>query len=93
MNFAPDSRVSEDLERLIRGMLDKNPETRIKMHELIQNPWLNKNCNPLLTHPETDIVLTTEEINKAMRPIRGLVFAKLYGRKWRNLAQSKTGVN
>jgi serine/threonine protein kinase len=32
--------LSEDLKDLMSKLLDKNPETRIKMLELLQHPWL-----------------------------------------------------
>lgn len=47
IKFPQSHLVDDDLRDIMVRLLDKNPQTRIKMHELIQHPWLWKDCNPL----------------------------------------------
>lgn len=69
LKFPEHKMMDSELKFLIERMLDKNPFTRITMMEMIANPWLNRDCNPIeFTHGEK-ISPTDEEINKAIRPI------------------------
>lgn len=38
--------ISTELKELLYHLLDKNPKTRCKMHELLDNSWLKKEINP-----------------------------------------------
>lgn len=67
--------ISPALKHLVTRLLDKNPDTRIKMYELIQDPWINMDCNPLIPTTEGVNVPTDEEIQKAVKPIRNMVIA------------------
>lgn len=81
--------IDEELRELLIRMLDKDPTTRIKMWELIQSPWINYDCNPIPKTPKLRIQLTDDEINDALQPIRGVVYAKIYGKKWLHKVRAK----
>ncbi|CAG9332265.1 CAMKK1_2 [Blepharisma stoltei] len=89
LTFDQTVEISPQLQNLLVRLLDKNPETRIKMYELLQDPWINMDCHPLLPTTEPIIAPTEEEITQAVKPIRAMVIAKLYGRKWKNQAKKK----
>lgn len=38
--------VSNELENILRSMLDKSPKTRCTMRELMANKWINQEINP-----------------------------------------------
>jgi [calcium/calmodulin-dependent protein kinase] kinase len=67
--------VDLELESLLRRLLDKNPETRIKLFEVLQDPWLNRNCFPMSPGSYKPIVPTDEEISQAVKPITSVVMA------------------
>ena len=67
--------ISDDLKHLLQRLLEKDSTRRIKMHELLQDPWLNKNCNPLCRSYKQEIVPSQEEILLAIKPMRTLVMA------------------
>lgn len=75
LTFPAEVKVSDELQRLLIRLLDKNPETRIKMFELLQDHWLNQNCNPLLPSMHRNISVSDEEISQALKPLRALVYA------------------
>ena len=75
LEFPTDIEVPEDLKHLLVRLLDKNPNTRIKMFELLQDPWLNKNCNPLSPPVHSKLTVSEEEISQALKPLRALVYA------------------
>lgn len=74
-SLAFEPNISPELEFLIARMLDKNPETRIKLFEIIQSPWLNMNCYALPQQMYEAIVPTNEEILQAVKPITSVVMA------------------
>lgn len=74
--FEPE--VDHRLEILIRRLLDKNPETRIKLYELLQDPWVNSNCEGLSPGHYDRIVPTSEEISSAVIPIRYVAMAVIF---------------
>ncbi|CAG9327666.1 CAMKK1_1 [Blepharisma stoltei] len=90
LEFDPSMPISAELRYLIGRLLDKNPETRIKMFEILQNHWINMDCNPLCPTVAAMSEPTDEEICVALKPIRSVVFAKLYGRKWKLRAKNKS---
>jgi len=67
--------INPELERLLRRLLDKNPDTRAKIFEILQDPWLNRDCNPLSPSRYERIIPTNEEISHAVKPITMVVLA------------------
>ncbi|XP_070204755.1 calcium/calmodulin-dependent protein kinase kinase 1-like isoform X2 [Littorina saxatilis] len=61
--FPESPSISSDLQRLIRRMLNKNPETRITLPEIKEHPWVTqKGDNPLVTHTSRcELIEVTEE--------------------------------
>jgi len=45
--YSKQRKISEQLKDLIQKMLEKKPEKRIKMKDLIAHPWINKDCSSL----------------------------------------------
>lgn len=43
LQFPPSVFVSESLKHLLRGMLDKNPETRMSLDAAMSHPWVTYN--------------------------------------------------
>lgn len=67
--------LDDELENLLRRLLDKNPETRIKLFEVLQDPWLNRNSFPLSPTNYERIIITNEELSHAVKPITNVVLA------------------
>ena len=76
--FPENRKIHNDLKVLIERMLDKNPETRIKIFEIIQNPWLNKNSDPILPTNEEKILPTDLEINSSIRLMKNFILAVIF---------------
>ncbi|OMJ92467.1 hypothetical protein SteCoe_4809 [Stentor coeruleus] len=74
IQFPQSHLVDEDLRDIMVRILDKNPQTRIKMHELIQHPWLLKDCNPLGT-PGVTVFHKENNPSNALNFIRIIVRA------------------
>ena len=68
-----DPPINPDLERLIRRLLDKNPETRIQLYDIFQEPWICEAFSPLSPTHYDRIVPTNEEILQAVRPKTSII--------------------
>lgn len=73
-----DPEINQGLEHLIRRLLDKNPETRIPLHEVLLDHWLNTDFECLSPTRYDRIVLTNEEISHAVRPITSVIMAVIF---------------
>ena len=74
LNFPPSPHVSGLLKDLIVRMLDKNPNTRAKLPELMADAWVN--CESPLLRPRQKLkdVVSTDEINDAVLSIADVIF-------------------
>ena len=68
--------ISNELKHLIFRLLDKNPNTRIKIFELLQHPWLtkilnssNEEKNALLGKKNSEYLKTFKALAHAVRII------------------------
>ncbi|XP_076452466.1 uncharacterized protein LOC143288077 isoform X2 [Babylonia areolata] len=90
--FPESPSISTDLQRLILRMLDKNPDTRITLSEIKEDPWVTmRGAWPLLTHTKdcTLIEVTEEEVENVVKHVPKLdtlilVKAILKQRSFRN---------
>ena len=70
--------LNPELELLMRKLLEKNPEHRAKIYEILLDSWLNRDCNPLSPGLYERIVPTHEEISQAVKPITTVVLAVIF---------------
>ena len=75
LRFPEDKPIDPELRELIERMLDKNPQTRIKIFEIIQNPWLNRNCHPCPLTNEEIIEPTEHELNQSITSLHKALIA------------------
>ncbi|KAJ4405447.1 hypothetical protein N0V91_005187 [Didymella pomorum] len=66
-----DSDCNEDLQNLLRRLLEKDPKKRINIEELREHPWVTRNgADPLLPKSENVAIIieppTDEEVNAAI---------------------------
>ena len=69
--------VSDGLKNILLRMLDKNPKTRITLHELKKERWLNEGYAVSLDSKEADYFanFTEDELKSKGVPITAIVFA------------------
>jgi [calcium/calmodulin-dependent protein kinase] kinase len=61
--FLESRNISEGLTDLLTRILDKNPETRIKMPEILLHPWMNEGLDgPLQKTLTMDIPVSEQDI-------------------------------
>jgi [calcium/calmodulin-dependent protein kinase] kinase len=82
LSFPEEPEMSDNFKLLIDRMLVKNPKQRIKMHELIQNAWVNHDASPLQRSNSRPIEVTQEEISNAIVPLRTIMLMKTKSRRW-----------
>lgn len=75
VEFPDGQEIDTELKKLIERMLDKNPGTRIKIFEIIQNPWLNKNSLEIQMTVGEKIVPSDAELNSAILSLKSAVSA------------------
>ncbi|CAO3621101.1 unnamed protein product [Cunninghamella blakesleeana] len=68
----------QDLLHLLKKLLDKDPETRITMHELREDPWVTKHGEePLISEEENCEMVVTEltddDIHNAIKSIASIL--------------------
>ena len=80
--------VSVELRNIVHRLLTKAPAARLKMWELLQDPWLTKWDPPVKPVHRKLSSLTEEDVRTAVIPIERLVFAvrtrqKHYAKQWK----------
>jgi serine/threonine protein kinase len=80
--------ISHDLKDLLTQLLDKNPETRIKIPQIRSHPWFVNTTRQIPSQEENcqgDIDVTDEDIKEALQefqtPIHILVMIKNMAKK------------
>ncbi|KRX10308.1 Protein kinase-like domain [Pseudocohnilembus persalinus] len=53
--------ISSELKSIIKKMLNKNPQERITINELVENEWINQGMTPLKLEMEQEILENLEE--------------------------------
>jgi [calcium/calmodulin-dependent protein kinase] kinase len=88
VKFPEDIPISHDLKDLLTQLLDKNPETRIKIPQIRSHPWFVNTTRQIPSQEENcqgDIDVTDEDIKEALQefqtPIHILVMIKNMAKK------------
>jgi len=93
VEFPPRDDVSEELIDLMRGMLEKNPERRLKMGQILQHSWVNTADLPVLRRSAKSFMDISEaELATAVRPVSRFVLTvtftqKYIAMKWRRITR------
>lgn len=95
LEFPDSPSMSDDFKFLITRMLTKDPKQRIKMHELIQNPWVNHDAPPLQRSNSRPVEITQDDLANAIIPLRTVLLIKSKSKRWvidakRTLMKRKT---
>ena len=75
LEFPEEKVVDPELKRLISRMLDKNPETRATVFDLVNDPWINRDSIPLVQTHEKIEMPTEREITGAIRKMQNVFLA------------------
>mmetsp|Transcript_15108 Transcript_15108/g.27708 ORF Transcript_15108/g.27708 Transcript_15108/m.27708 type:complete len:366 (-) Transcript_15108:163-1260(-) len=89
LEFPEEPAMSDDFKFLIGRMLTKDPKQRIRMHELIQNPWVNHALPQLQRSNSRPVEVTQDDLANAIIPLRTVMFLKSKSRKWMNDAKKE----
>ena len=72
-------KYSDDFKNFIRGCLEKNPEKRFTIQDILNNKWINENCVPLKDIQDLEkIYVNKMEINDCIGFFEPKKFIKNY---------------
>ncbi|KAI8807429.1 kinase-like domain-containing protein [Cladochytrium replicatum] len=91
--------TNEDLADLLRRMMEKDPEARIKLNDVRDHPWLTRSGRDPLISKEQNCVgvvkpedITDEDLKGAVSPVGGLFAALKFAAKLKK-ARSNSRLN
>lgn len=93
VEFPQREDVSEQLIDLMKGMLEKSPERRLKMGQILMHPWVNREDLPVLKRSAKSFFDISEaELATALRPVSRFVLTvtssqKYIAMKWRRITR------
>ncbi|ORY48931.1 Pkinase-domain-containing protein [Rhizoclosmatium globosum] len=70
LSFPSEPAIDDNLRHLLTSILDKNPETRIKLPAIKVHPWItaDPSSTTLTEETPTTITVTEEEVSQAVKP-------------------------
>ncbi|KAF0716647.1 Aste57867_2731 [Aphanomyces stellatus] len=91
----PKTNIAPDLQHLLLGMLDKSPDCRVSIVDILAHPWLQERIVALNKRPSADVIaVSLEEINMAFTPSNNFILmTKLKMKMHGKLSRARTSLS